>query len=99
MKGFVIKKLTRGFVLFILNLQTISQEVIVVGDYEGCLPFASLVEKGSSTFNTADDICPADDVVLIPYSSGTTGLPKGVQLTHRNLISELSALRYTFRDS
>ena len=66
----------------------------MIGDYEGCRPFASLVEKGSSAFKAADDISPADDVVLIPYSSGTTGLPKGVQLTHRNLVSELSALRY-----
>lgn len=27
------------------------------------------------------------DVAVIPYSSGTTGMPKGVQLTHRNLVA------------
>ncbi|KAJ2951632.1 hypothetical protein O0L34_g13790 [Tuta absoluta] len=31
----------------------------------------------------------ADDVCLIPYSSGTTGMPKGVCLTHKNLVSNL----------
>jgi acyl-CoA synthetase (AMP-forming)/AMP-acid ligase II len=32
-------------------------------------------------------IDPAEDVVALPYSSGTTGMPKGVMLTHRNLVA------------
>ncbi len=32
-------------------------------------------------------IDPAQDLATLPYSSGTTGLPKGVMLTHRNLIA------------
>src|SRR5436309_8132902 len=35
---------------------------------------------------------PAEDVVAIPYSSGTTGRPKGVLLTHRNLVATLAEL-------
>ncbi|KAF5301687.1 hypothetical protein FQR65_LT08774 [Abscondita terminalis] len=38
-----------------------------------------------------EDLQPAksSDVALIPYSSGTTGLPKGVPLTHRNIIANV----------
>ncbi|KAG0472291.1 hypothetical protein HPP92_016837 [Vanilla planifolia] len=31
-----------------------------------------------------------DDVVALPYSSGTTGLPKGVMLTHRGLVTSVA---------
>jgi 4-coumarate--CoA ligase len=30
-----------------------------------------------------------EHVVVLPYSSGTTGFPKGVMLTHRNLVANL----------
>ena len=31
-----------------------------------------------------------NDVVVLPYSSGTTGLPKGVMLTHHNLVANIA---------
>lgn len=33
---------------------------------------------------------PATHVAVLPYSSGTTGVPKGVMLTHRNLVANVS---------
>ncbi|MEU8824229.1 AMP-binding protein [Streptomyces sp. NPDC048636] len=36
------------------------------------------------------EIDPAEDVAVLPYSSGTTGAPKGVMLTHRNVATNLA---------
>ncbi|MGD6753624.1 4-coumarate--CoA ligase family protein [Streptomyces sp. BH105] len=38
-------------------------------------------------------IDPAEDVAALPYSSGTTGTPKGVMLTHRNIATNLEQLQ------
>lgn len=35
---------------------------------------------------------PATHVAVLPYSSGTTGLPKGVKLTHRNLVANVAQI-------
>ncbi|MEV1067049.1 AMP-binding protein [Streptomyces sp. NPDC050263] len=40
----------------------------------------------------AFELDPAVDVAVLPYSSGTTGVPKGVMLTHRNLCTNLEQL-------
>jgi acyl-CoA synthetase (AMP-forming)/AMP-acid ligase II len=62
-------------------------EVFVFGETGPGTPFASLVAtKGAPP---AVEIDPREDVVAIPYSSGTTGLPKGVMLTHHNLVANL----------
>ncbi|MFE9773993.1 4-coumarate--CoA ligase family protein [Streptomyces sp. NPDC005931] len=37
-------------------------------------------------------IDPAEDVAALPYSSGTTGVPKGVMLTHRQIATNLAQL-------
>jgi len=38
------------------------------------------------------------DVAVMPYSSGTTGVPKGVMLTHRNLVGNMAQLAHPAMD-
>jgi acyl-CoA synthetase (AMP-forming)/AMP-acid ligase II len=52
---------------------------------ETVLGYGDLDDDGAPP---AIDIAP-DDVCLLPYSSGTTGLPKGVELTHRGVVANL----------
>jgi acyl-CoA synthetase (AMP-forming)/AMP-acid ligase II len=53
-----------------------------------------LADSGAALLMTADGAFtagpaprPADGVALLPYSSGTSGLPKGVMITHANLVA------------
>jgi acyl-coenzyme A synthetase/AMP-(fatty) acid ligase len=41
------------------------------------------------------DFDPATHLAALPYSAGTTGLPKGVRLTHRNLVANMAQIEGT----
>lgn len=55
------------------------------GTDEPSLP--SLLAEGAAAPDVTID--PATTVAVIPYSSGTTGYPKGVRLTHANIVSNV----------
>jgi acyl-CoA synthetase (AMP-forming)/AMP-acid ligase II len=64
-------------------------ELITTDDTAGLPSLASIARTSAPPEVTID---PAADVVALPYSSGTTGLPKGVMLTHRNLVANLAQI-------
>jgi acyl-CoA synthetase (AMP-forming)/AMP-acid ligase II len=62
------------------------ETIYVVGEGgEGAEPVSALMGE-PLTEHAAVDL---DDTVVLPYSSGTTGLSKGVMLTHRNLVANI----------
>ncbi|MFP5019638.1 AMP-binding protein [Pseudonocardia phyllosphaerae] len=52
----------------------------------------SLADLASSGGPVPELATTADDTAVLPYSSGTTGLAKGVVLSHRNLIANLAQI-------
>ena len=65
-------------------------EIFVFGDAAGATSFVELLRSNATLPEPGID--PANDLLCLPYSSGTTGRAKGVMLTHRNAVAMLSQL-------
>ncbi|MFI7675552.1 AMP-dependent synthetase/ligase [Actinophytocola sp. NPDC049390] len=69
-----------------------------VSDVDGVLSLADLEAEGDPDFDfdAAWQAVEPSDLATIIYTSGTTGPPKGVELTHANVIAEADAVRVLF---
>ncbi|MGW5196568.1 4-coumarate--CoA ligase family protein [Streptomyces spiralis] len=66
------------------------REILVCDSAPGHRSLIDLL--GSTAPEPHIDLDPAEDIAALPYSSGTTGTPKGVMLTHRQIATNLAQL-------
>ncbi len=62
---------------------TACKTIAVIGGAQGMLSLTDLMGEAQAAQTPVD---LANFAAVLPYSSGTTGLPKGVMLSHRNLV-------------
>ncbi|TXK09961.1 AMP-binding protein [Microbacterium hatanonis] len=67
------------------------ERIIVLDGADGYSDLRSLLAEGRTAPAVSFD--PATHVAVLPYSSGTTGMAKGVMLSHRNLVANVEQCR------
>ena len=70
------------------EIPALKREIVINPDSNDADSFWGLLENASST-PPSIAVDPVNDVAALPYSSGTTGLSKGVMLTHHNLVANV----------
>ncbi len=67
------------------------EQLVVLDGADGHPSEEDLLGVGAAAPDISFD--PATHLAVLPYSSGTTGNPKGVMLTHRNLVANVAQTR------
>ncbi len=86
-----LKDMTAGKPLYSKKLPFLRNVVTVGFEMDGCLEWKDFMKRSAlvskeEVRRRASEVKP-DDVCNMQYTSGTTGFPKGVMLTHRNIIN------------
>ena len=86
-----LDNLTPGEPLYSKNLPFLRNVVTVGFDMQGCLTWEQMLSRSSlvprEEVRRRASLVKPDDVCNMQYTSGTTGFPKGVMLTHRNIVN------------
>ena len=86
-----LKTLTPGEPLYSKNLPFLRNVVTVGFSMDGCLTWEQMLSRSSripyEEVRRRASLVKSDDVCNMQYTSGTTGFPKGVMLTHRNIVN------------
>ncbi len=86
-----LKSLEKGEPLYSKKLPFLRNVITVGFEMDGCLTWQDFTARSSlvpkeEVRRRASKVKP-DDVCNMQYTSGTTGFPKGVMLTHRNIVN------------
>jgi len=86
-----LEALKPGAPLYSKNLPFLRNVVTVGFDMPGCLSWEQMLSRSSlvprEEVRRRASLVKPDDVCNMQYTSGTTGFPKGVMLTHRNIVN------------
>jgi long-chain acyl-CoA synthetase len=70
------------------------RSVVVIGDAPaGTVPWAQLLAGAAIDLIAAEAAIAPSDLLTVIYTSGTTGPPKGVMLTHANVLASAAAFQ------
>ena len=86
-----LKTMTPGDALYSKNLPFLRNIVTVGFSMDGCLTWEQMLDRSNlipkEEVRRRASLVKPDDVCNMQYTSGTTGFPKGVMLTHRNIVN------------
>lgn len=94
-----------GIVDVVADAEHADRAAELVSGHGRLLPFDDLLAEARATAATAEDIdvvpgareCGGRDPMVIIFTSGSTGAPKGVTMTHRQIVVDTVAQRESFR--